>query len=198
MVTFHPQCILKNPTITIFPSLTAGNSTHDTILKPATILHWLDDIPPIPDNAAPPRVQNEIAAPIVSLLRVQENNNKPKLPIVTLPTIPSQVAANKRQSIISALPPQLLIDPTHVPSLKKKWTRQPIPQTRYNLRLKPQGKKFQHYAARKLLAQHLFQTPYINHIYDTTGAKSGIHSLLCGSDSDIRNKAMIMEIGRLA
>ena len=102
---------------------------------------------------------------------MQENNNKPKPPMVTLPIIPSQEVANKKQSIISALPPQLRIDHTPSPSLKKKMIHQPVPQARYNLRPKPQGTNFQYYAARTLLAQHSFQTPYIHHIYDTTGVK---------------------------
>ena len=69
------------------------NSTHNAILKLATILHRLDELLPIPDNAAPPRVQNEIASPIVSLPRVQENNNKLTPPMVTDPKIPSQGVA---------------------------------------------------------------------------------------------------------
>ena len=49
-----------------------------------------------------------------------------------------------------------------------------------------------------MLAQHIFATSHISHIYDNPGNRLKLKQLLSGNDTHIWNKAMSMEIGWLA
>ena len=57
---------------------------------------------------------------------------------------------------------------------------------------------FRHLATRILFAQHIFQTTLVNHIYDNTGKRLSLKTLLQGTDADIWNKRFSMELGSLA
>ena len=85
-------------------------------------------------------------------------------------------------------------------TIKAKWKRQLVQQSRYNLRSTSNYKdtNFKNLAARTLLAQHVFTTPQISHIYDDTGRRLQLKQLLSGNNKHIWSKAMSMEIGRLA
>ena len=73
-------------------------------------------------------------------------------------------------------------------------------QSRYNLRSTStsKGTNFKNLAAKTLLAQHIFNTSNISHIYDATGTKMKIRQLLNGNNKQIWARAMSMELGRLA
>ena len=101
----------------------------------------------------------------------------------------------------SQSPPRVVAKLNNSPiTVKNKWRRQPIQQSRYNLRSTSNFKttNFKNLAAKTLLAQHMFQTPQISHIYDDAGKKLQLKQLLSGDNKHIWSKAMSMEIGRLA
>ena len=59
-------------------------------------------------------------------------------------------------------------------------------------------RSFKARAAQFLMAQHIFSTPSIMHIYDSNGKRMTIDKLVKGKDKDIWNKSLSMELGRLA
>ena len=80
----------------------------------------------------------------------------------------------------SQSPPRVVAKLNNSPiTVKNKWRRQPIQQSRYNLRSTSNFKatNFKNLAAKTLLAQHMFQTPQISRIYDDEGEKITIKAI---------------------
>jgi hypothetical protein len=60
------------------------------------------------------------------------------------------------------------------------------------------GTNFRHLAAQHMQAKEFFQTPVVNHVYDETGRKETIDSLLKGKMKSTWSTAISNELGRLA
>ena len=179
--------LLQHPPSTTTPSLQAGDSIQNALLQLATILNRNDKLPsPILQTPSilhsPPRVLT--SKPASKSPRVDETIN------ATAPTSkPASTSPRVDETIIAT-----------APTVKQKWTQQPVTQSRYNLRstCNFKGTNFKNIAARTLLAQHMFSHPTINHIYDESGTRMSLKQLINGKNKHIWDKAMSMEIGRLA
>ena len=142
-------------------------------------------------NASPPRViskydDKDLCVYIKNDVNTQKNHVNPE----------KNMYLHKNKKFIAGT------DQNTVPLLSQKniWKRQPVRQTRYNLRHSPttQRTNFVKYAAKTLLAQHIFHNPSVSHIYDTNGKRKIISQLLTGNCSTTWMKSMSMELGRLA
>ena len=90
----------------------------------------------------------------------------------------------------------------NMPTPKQRSAPQPVGQPR--LLRRPTGHPFQHgtnfrqYAVQHLQAQQMFAIPSCNHVYNTSGKKETIDSLLKGTMKDTWSVALSNELGHLA
>ena len=92
----------------------------------------------------------------------------------SLPRVPNE-GFNKNIATPSSMTKDLTSQNLSPPT----WARNKLfKQSRYNLRDK--GTNFRSQAAQYLVAQHIFQSTHVNHIYDDNGGREKVFSLLSG------------------
>ena len=64
--------------------------------------------------------------------------------------------------------------------------------------MRPRGTNFRSQAAQYLVAQHIFNTTHVSHIYDDNGKKETLTSLLSGDNKELWTQALSNEWGRVA
>ena len=167
--------ILSQPPKHPIPTTEAGNDTRNALLKLATILQRAEKIPVLPSIKESAIAQSTIPSPL---------------------TIPKPRVLEPQKAVQQ---PRVLqkISSKNIP---RTWKRGDIhiPQTRYNLR-STAPESFKSRAAQHILAQHIYQKHFVQHIFDENGKKLKVDDLLRGSNGPKRwIPAMSNEWGRLA
>ena len=175
--------ILKNPPSKVALEIESGDKVQNEILNLATTLNNADTIP--------------------NLLESQNTNKQVPLPRVNGPPNKSSSLprVNSLLDITSPLP--RVNKPINNTQLldklpKYNWQKIQTPTNRYNLRSKLYPSSFRYRATCSLLAQQIFSTPTISHIYDNSGKRQSIDRLINGSDKETWTKSLSMELGRLS
>ena len=135
------------------PTMEAGDKTRNAILKLATLLNKVDDLPTLPPKNPSSHDSN---------VRVSKS---------TLGTTVSEPRVSN----------PTLSEPRVRPNKSLNWRRGElnIPHTRYNLRFTSSG-SYQSRAAQYLFAQHICSTHFVHHIYKDTGICLKVDDLLQG------------------
>ena len=161
--------ILTNPPSSPIPTLEAGDTTYNALLKLATILKRKETIPNLPSLSP-------------SLHTKQKTSDT------------STLSFDKTNNIKYTSEPRVSKDTTRKPRVRKTpvptWRRGEItfPQTRYRLRSSTSD-SFRSRAAKHLLAQHVFSNYSVNHIYDDKGRRLRVDDLLNGENGRLRMNA---------
>ena len=183
-------------------------STEDMLLQSATdILAILQSPPPslVPTIQYGDEAKNAIEH-LARLLQRAVQKTKPLPPPKPLPRRSPRIATN-------ALPASLprVVHPTPVPRVQPlshtpvSPSPRPITAAAANVtnipitfaNPDPSGRK--HAACSHLLAQTMFSSPRVNHIYNsTTGKRETIDSLIVGPNAPIWRRALSNELGRLS
>ena len=179
--------ILSNPPSTTVPGLEQGSTTNNALLKLAKILNRVEHLPEVEKSLHPPeQTTQQYIAPV---------------PRVQTPTNPQ----NETESAPTPRVVEKVINPQHHPQQQlhdkispPTWQRNTtFKQTRYNLR--STGTNFRSQAAQYLVAQHIFQsTQVMHHIYNDSGKKETLASLLSGENKNRWAQALSNEWGRVA
>ena len=173
--------ILSQPAPTSIPTLEAGSNTRNALLKLATILKRTDTIPVL-DKIQDSALVNDI----------------PKITPLPLYKTVAQPRVSVQQKTVNQ--PRVTTAPQVINNNTRTWKRGElkIPQTRYNLRSNA-AESFRSRAARHILAQHIYDKHYAQHIYAKDGKRLKVHQLLNGKDGPKRwTPALSNEWGRLA
>ena len=183
--------ILTQPPAQNMPSLQAGDPVRNALLTLAT---QLQRVKPIPEEIRPEK-NPPTAPPRVQPMKKQEVKQQ------ALPRVQSKDENTSSNPSLARL--QL-----HSKELKsvrfnaKNHHRYPLRSKNNTSPLRPstrsmQGTNYKHLAAQQLLAQHIFQH-CANHIYNTSGKKETIDTMLAGPHKEIWDKSLSNEWGRLA
>ena len=178
---------MANPLATAVLSLEQGSSTHNNLLKLADILKILDKLPTLETTLTlPEQATQPYIAPFPRVLNLATLPRVHKS--VSLPRVDKPVASPQKP--IKKLTSNKLSPPTwqHNSTFKK---------SRYNLR--SNGTNFRSQAAQYLVAQHTFNTIQVmNHIYNDSGKKETLATLLSGDSKTLWTTSLSNEWGRVA
>ena len=188
------SAILMNPPATTIPTLTAGDPTYEAIRNIAKLLKRSDKIPQLQniDNSPPQRVINKNSIiKDTPLPRVPDTISK-KVHII--PMEPNESQQSNRE------PPEITTEALIPNSLPNNIRYRITPRNQYNLRSKTH---LIHHVSSSYtdedIADYVFShRNYINHIYDENGKRETIDSLLQGKSSQVWNRSLSNEWGRLA
>ena len=151
--------ILQNPPSQITTDLQSGNEITNALSILAEILQRSEKIPTL-------QKIKEAHNKTYPLPRVSTNSKKPLAQSTLLPRVPDS-------------------NPVLAKLGNKLHQRRQLPQSKYNLRSTTQPTSYRARAARYLLAQHIFSSPHINHIYNSDGKRLTIDDLLKGPTAEI-------------
>ena len=208
--------ILTEPPSSTTPTLEAGDSTRNALLKIAKTLKRAEKLPePSPKPSEKSLFeQSDDRHPITPPFEAGDDERNALLKStptqkrtekITEPS--SKPSKNPQFDKTDAIHPRVGLhsrDHASVPRVqetptnKEKWKKgvQRLPQHRYNLRNK--GTNFKDKAAKYLLAQHIFNQPTAMHMYDDQGEKLSMDNLIQGEHKDRWVKALSNEWDRLA
>ena len=175
--------LLSQPPKSTIPTLEAGSTTQNALLKLAEILKRADKLPALP------AIQHDAITKATT-------NASLIIPSITKTVSKPRVLVNQK----IAQQPRVATSPKITNNKNLRWKRGEIdiPQTRYHLRSSV-GESFKSRAARHLLAQHIYYKHFAHHIFDDAGNKLKVNDLLQGPDGPNRwIPAMSNEWGRLA
>jgi hypothetical protein len=198
--------ILTNPPPSTVPSLEAGDTTKNALLKLALLLNPSDDI----TNKI--QRQNTIALTTAQSLHRQASSSSQQPSSSTSPPRHSQSEPTSTATTPSPTtrpsPPLTILHPVltleQKQRLKDILTRTVTAITHDKMKSAFQSYvppsrpfSFRHRAATALLAHHLFQ-PSMSHIYNAQGKKQSLKDLLSGPAKGIWSRSSSNEFGRLA
>ena len=190
--------ILTHPPPTTVPSLQAGDSTKNAILELASILNRADNIST--------RLEEQRKVSLTAARQLRPSPSSAPSPKVATPTTPFSTPRSLPASSVPKPQPQPTLSPVQSQRLKTILTSfftalsQKIPFSAPTRPSQvPQSHSYKHRAATALLAHHIF-TPHhhVNHIYNSSGVKQNLRTLLKGNDKLIWLRSLSNEFGRLA
>ena len=113
--------------------------------------------------------------------------------ITTIPDLPNTIEPSLHPSTVPIKRPTKF---PRVPVNNIQWNKEAelFKQTKYNLILRCYKSR----ASKHFLAHHIFNNQHIMQVYDTNGKRETVSSLLFGTDSKIRVRSIINELGRLS
>ena len=209
--------ILCKPPPSTVPSLEAGDTTKNALLKIAESLNRIKDypttlaIPPPPLSTPAPLVPDKVLPAPPSTVPIIPQEHLAPLPRVAIQVplqLPSTVPPPRVASKLLLKP--TLARPTRIkPAASTLRSDKPYIQQRYGLR-PTQAKNYSHNfrarAATHLIAQHIYSInhPTSNpsqscmHIFNDAGKKQSLDDLLTGTQKDVWSKSLSNELGRLA
>ena len=199
--------VLQNPPSSI-PSLQFGDPTKNALISIARLLNRAEPDPaPVlsPASAATPTPRTTptptptlIATPQAVLPRVQPQVQS--LPVKPLPRV-------QPAPLSSPAPHPSMKSPKKTPNVHSFSTKatssmvKPIDprsaEARYRFRPR-RSTNFRRFALQHIVAHELFRMPSMHHIYNDSGKKESLDSLLKGPNGDIWLQALSNEFGRLA
>ena len=200
--------VLQNPPPSI-PSLQFGDPTKNALISIARLLNRTDPDPapvlsPIPASTPTPRT-TPTPTPTPTLTAT---------PPAVLPRVQPQVQSLPGKPL-PRVQPAPLSSPAPLPSMnfpkktpnahsfttKATYPTAPIdPRSataRYRFRPR-RSTNFRRFALQHIVAHELFRMPSMHHIYNDSGKKESLDSLLKGPNGDIWLRALSNEFGRLA
>ena len=177
--------LLQQPT-TNLPFLSYGDKTKNALLQIATLLGRATDPPRAPITAHPPRVQLPDRPPRVAANVPASDMPADPSPPRVLPAALPPPRVQKQQQATNGTRKSPRLHPVHDQVTARLLRRQ---QTRS---ITPSRETLQH-----LQAVQQFQF-HANHIYDDTGRKETIDTLLAGKNSSTWVTALSNELGRLS
>ena len=189
--------ILTHPPPTTVPSLQAGDSTKNAILELASILNRADNI----SN----KLENQRKVALTAAHQLRPSPSSATSPTIALPATPLCSYHWSRQASPVPKPPPALstaqcqrlktILTNFFTTLSNRSPPAPPPPT-FQV---PQSHSFKHRAATSLLPHHIFvNSLHVNHIYNSSGVKQSLRTLLKGNDKFIWFRSLSNEFGRLA
>ena len=175
--------ILTKPPSSTTPSLQAGDPVRNALLDIGTALNR---IAPLPIDQSSSSLPTKPPPPDNNVLPLSPSVMPPKPTCGLHVTQPPRVSPKPSPNYDKKFP-------SSIPSISKQ-------SKRYNLRprLNKQSTNFKDLATRQLLAQHLFHSPKIHHIFDKSGNRQSIDKLRVGPDGKIWEISLSNEWGRLA
>ena len=181
--------LLTYPPSTTTPSLEAGNSTQNALLKISQTLNRADDLP---KQLPPlPRVETTQASTNKESKQVESPDKTMAAP---LPRVQSKSFRNTPSTPITKTKQYRNDAIKH-----HTWNSKDLQPTQSRYPLRNSFCNYRAQAAQYLLAQHLFSSASSFHLYDNTGKKLSVDNLITSKDAIKRwLPALSNEWGRLA
>ena len=216
--------ILKSPP-TSLPYLHYGDATKNALVQLSHLIKAAVKQPKLQTDSTPAISPPPIAPPIATTQSTIVSPPLAPLPRVNKPAIQPAIKASTTvlpqfQKLPLPLSPRVQKNNTFVPvskanynlnrsqmffnlpTPKQRLAPQPVGQPRLfqrpNLTRFQQGTNFRQYAVQHLQAEQMFTMPTCNHVYNDSGKKETIDSLLKGKMGDTWSIALSNELGRLA
>ena len=210
---------MKSPP-TSLPYLQYGDSTKNALVKLSHLIKTAVEQPrlqsePTPAISTPPIVTTPsivVPPPLPPLPRVVKpvtrppvKTSTPVLPQFQKLSLPLSPRVQKRQPFVPVSKANYHLNHQmffNMPTPKQRLSPQPVGQPhllqRPTLNRFQQGKNFRQYAVQHLQAEQMFTMPTCNHVYNNSGKKETIDTLLKGNMGDTWSIALSNELGRLA
>ena len=189
--------ILATPPSTTVPTLEAGDETKNAILQLASILKRADKIPHLRDMTDKPLPRVIKPKAITPTIATNRKDTEVMRPPSMIPYNQDEIDKPPPRVAAHEVPMSTLFQPSSLPNNVRY--RNTIDH-QYNLRSKSNLIQHVHQnPSEDTIAQHVFDPQHhINHIYNESGKRETLDTLLKGSQQETWQRSLSNEWGRLA